>query len=68
MNKNTQTQTGEGNAPRNLGEAMIEEETLSDLSKVYNVHIPKQTIYCRNQIAAINLITSLSKAISEAQS
>jgi hypothetical protein len=53
---------------RNLGDAVIEEETLSDGSKVYNVHIPKQTIYCRNQITSINLISELSDAISKAQS
>lgn len=53
--------------PRNLGEAKIEEESLSDGSKVCNVHIPAQTIYCRTQIAAINFVTEFSDAIAKAQ-
>lgn len=53
---------------RNLSDSVVEEEVLSDGSKVYNVHIPKQTIYCRKEIDAINLITELSEAISKAQS
>ncbi len=52
---------------RNLGEVTIEEETLSDGSKVYNAHVPAQTIYCRTQIAAINFNSEFSEAIGRAQ-
>ncbi len=53
--------------PRNLGEVTIQEETLSDGSKVYNAHIPEQTIYCRTQIAAINFQSEFSETIGRAQ-
>ncbi len=53
--------------PRNLGEVTIQEEILSDGSKVYNAHIPAQTIYCRTQVAAINFNSDFSEAIGRAQ-
>lgn len=44
----------------------IHEETLSDDSKVYNVELD-EVIYCRNQIAAINLISEIREAIERAR-
>ncbi len=52
---------------RNLGEANIQEEILSDGSKVYNVVVPSQTIYCRTQLCAINFVSDFSEAIGRAQ-
>lgn len=52
---------------RNLGECVTEEQVLSDGSKVYNVAIPAQVIYCRSQLHAINFVTDLSEAIARAQ-
>ena len=47
------------------GKVEIEEQTLSDGSKAYNAHIPAQIIYCRTQIAAINLVSENSISLKE---
>ncbi len=67
MNKPSKSKTGAEILPRNLGDVMIQEETLSDGSKVYNAYVPAQTIYCRTQLTAINFVSDFSETIGRAQ-
>lgn len=44
----------------------IQVETLSDGSKVYNVTISEETIFCLDERAAIQLVSDLNAAATKA--